>query len=299
MNANVQSGLLAAQRQQQNVAKLKSQKNAGPASSQSTRAPGKLASIVVPTMAGTAEQSVPTADALEAGDAALIQATLAGDAHAFERLMRRYNQLLYRTARSILHDESEAEDAVQEAWWKAYTHLGDFRAEAKVSTWLTRIAVNEALMMLRRNKSREAIIQSEYQTTTGKSFMQDLESRAAAKPGDSADHQLWRTEIRQLLERHIDALPDIYRTIFMLRLVDGMPTADVAQALGITETTVRVRLMRARRMLKKGLQKEIDPHLPNAFSFAGERCNRIVEGVRTRMKKAAEADAAQKPRKKS
>ncbi|CDM23882.1 RNA polymerase sigma factor [Castellaniella defragrans] len=219
-------------------------------------------------------------------DLALIGRAADGDLAAFEALMRRHNQQLYRAARSILRDESEAEDAVQEAWWKAYGHLRDFRAEARPATWLTRIAINEALMRRRRNKTREALIQSAYQSPHEHDPMPthapDTEAPASAGP----DQMAWRAELRRRLERRIDELPDLYRTVFVLRAVDDMPAAEVALVLGLPEATVRVRFMRARRLLQAALQPDFDPRAAGAFSFAGQRCDRIVAGVLARVRAA-------------
>lgn len=220
-----------------------------------------------------------------ADDQVLFQQAANGEVRAFDHLMRRYNQRLFRTARGILHNDTEAEDAVQDAWWKAYQHLGDFRGDSSPATWLTRIVVNEALMRLRRNKSRDAVIQSvdpqahDYDTMANNPA---TTLPAAQQP----DQQAWRTEMRHLIEAQINALPDIYRAVFMLRGVEGMSSAEVATVLDIPEATVRVRYMRARRLLQDGLKGELDPYLRTAFSFAGERCDRIVAGVHARMRAA-------------
>ncbi|WP_322998033.1 RNA polymerase sigma factor [Castellaniella sp.] len=225
-------------------------------------------------------------DLTKESDLSLIAWCRAGNLQAFDLLMRRHNQQLYRAARSILHDEAEAEDAVQEAWWKAFQHLADFRADAQPATWLTRITVNEALMRRRRNKTREAHIQSAYQVSTEQNSMLAPGSNLPAPDTSRPDQAAWRAELRHQIERHIDALPDIYRTVFMLRGVEEMSAAEVAQALDMPEATVRVRFMRARRLLQDGLKQDFDPSVADAFSFAGERCNRIVAGVHARMRAA-------------
>ncbi len=226
-------------------------------------------------------------DPAAADDLALIGRAANGDLAAFEALMRRHNQQIYRAARSILRDEAEAEDAVQEAWWKAYGHLRDFRAEARPATWLTRIAINEALMRQRRNRSREALIQSAYQAPHEQDTMPTHDPDTAAPASSGPDQMAWRAELRRQLERHIDALPDLYRTVFMLRAVDDMPAAEVAVVLGLPEATVRVRFMRARRLLQEAMRPDFDPHAVGAFSFAGARCDRIVAGVLARVRTAA------------
>ena len=216
-------------------------------------------------------------------DLSLVGRSASGDRHAFEALMHRHNQRLYRAVRSILRDEADAEEAVQDAWWKAYTHLREFRADARVSTWLTRIALNEALMRLRRNKSREAVIQPEYEAAATLNAMPDDFSAVPSPASANPDQLALRAELRCLMERRIDDLPEHYRTIFMLRAVEEMPAAEVAAVLGLPEATVRVRFMRARRLLQASLQQEIGPRAVGAFSFAGERCDRIVAGVLARI----------------
>ncbi len=220
-------------------------------------------------------------------DLALIGRAANGDLAAFEALMRRHNQQIYRAARSILRDEAEAEDAVQEAWWKAYVHLRDFRSEARPATWLTRIAINEALMRRRRNRSREALIQSAYQAPHEQDTMPMHDPDTAAPASAGPDQMAWRAELRRRLERRIDELPDLYRTVFVLRAVDDMPAAEVAVVLGLPEATVRVRFMRARRLLQEAMRPDFDPHAVGAFSFAGARCDRIVAGVLARVRTAA------------
>ncbi|CAM3864044.1 RNA polymerase sigma factor [Castellaniella denitrificans] len=220
-------------------------------------------------------------------DLALIGRAANGDLAAFEALMRRHNQQIYRAARSILRDEAEAEDAVQEAWWKAYVHLRDFRSEARPATWLTRIAINEALMRRRRNRSREALIQSAYQAPHEQDTMPMHDPDTAAPASAGPDQMAWRAELRRRLERRIDELPDLYRTVFVLRAVDDMPAAEVAAVLDLPEATVRVRFMRARRLLQAAMQQDFDPRAAGAFSFAGQRCDRIVAGVLARVRTAA------------
>ncbi len=227
-----------------------------------------------------------TAELAAADDLTLVQQAAAGDLAAFDALMHRHNQRLYRAARGILRNEAETEEAVQDAWWKAYQHLRDFRGDASPLTWLTRIAINEALMRQRRNKTRDAIIQplgtneqAEHIIATQGDFM------ALIRPAQP-DQLASATELRRLIEARIDALPDRYRAVFMLRGVEGLSFAEVAATLELPQATVRVRFMRARRLLAKGLQQDIDLSAGNAFSFAGERCDRIVAGVHARMRAA-------------
>jgi RNA polymerase sigma-70 factor (ECF subfamily) len=196
-------------------------------------------------------------------DTELITRILAGDARALETLMRIHNRTLYRTARAILRDDAEAEDAVQEAYLQAYRALADFRGQSKLSTWLVRITANEALMRRRRN-ARTADVPTDVAP-------EDLPS---GRPGPEGDAQ--RGEVRRLLETHIDALPDPYRAVFMLRAVEELSVGETAAALGIPEATVRTRYFRARSLLREWMGGRVDPALGQAFAFAGERCDRIV-----------------------
>ncbi|MER1939664.1 RNA polymerase sigma factor [Castellaniella sp. FW104-16D08] len=220
----------------------------------------------------------------QAEDAELFSRTASGDVSAFNVLMRKYNQKLYRTARGILHNEADAEDVVQEAWFKAFTHIRDFRGESRPSTWLTRVVVNEALMRLRRNKSHDLRIQwLETEEQISEAMSDDL--LPIASP-EQPDQTAWRGEMRRAIEQQIDALPEKYRAVFMLRGVEEMSSAEVAAALDIPEATVRVHYMRARKLLQSGLQASVDAQLGQAFSFAGERCDRIVAGVHQRLRAA-------------
>jgi RNA polymerase sigma-70 factor (ECF subfamily) len=193
----------------------------------------------------------------------LVAPILSGDPQAFEAFMRRYNRTLYRTARAILRDDAEAQDAVQEAWLRAYRALRTFRGESKVSTWLVRIAANEALMRRRRNPKTVAA-------------MQEHDSISEA-PGPEAEAQ--RTEARHMLETHIDALPDGYRTVFVLRALEEFTVGETAAALGIPDATVRSRYFRARGLLREWMAQDFDPAVKDAFAFAGARCDRIVRSV--------------------
>lgn len=232
-----------------------------------------------------------TTDPASIDDLALMQQAAAGNMRAFDTLMQRYNQRLYRAARGILHNEADAEDAVQEAWLKAYKHLRDFQGKAAPLTWLTRIAINEALMCYRRNKSHDAIIQpvesdeqADHIIATQGDFMNLLNP---AQPDQLASG----TELRRLIEARIDELPDRYRVVFMLRGVEGLSFAEIASVLDLPQATVRVRYMRARRLLHKALEQYIDLSTGNAFSFAGERCERIVAGVHARLRASGVAGA--------
>ncbi|HPO17700.1 MAG TPA: RNA polymerase sigma factor [Rubrivivax sp.] len=207
-------------------------------------------------------------------DGELTARAAGGDAAAFEVLMRRYNRLLFRSARSILKDDAEAEDALQEAYLLAWRGLAGFRTESKLSTWLVRIVTNEALGRLRR--TRAPVIPLE-------AAMTSTEPETQAALTDAADRGPERTvaraQMRALIESRIDRLPDLYRTVFVLRAVEELSVEQVALALDLPEATVRTRFFRARALLREGLAGEIDVALGEAFSFDGARCDRIVANV--------------------
>lgn len=199
-------------------------------------------------------------------DTELIAKILSGDMRALEALMRLHNRTLYRTARAILRDDAEAEDAVQEAYLQAYRALGTFRGESKLSTWLVRITANEALMRRRRN-AKAARVATDVEPDN---LMSD-------EAGPESDAQ--RSQMRRLLEARIDALPDPYRAVFVLRALEELSVEETATALGIPDATVRTRYFRARGLLRVWMAGDIDTTLEDAFAFAGARCDRIVRHV--------------------
>ncbi len=217
----------------------------------------------------------------DVSDAQLAARVASGDHAAFEGLMRKYNRMLYRTARAILRNEAEAEDALQLAYLHAYQAIGVFRDEARLSTWLTRIVVNEAMMRLRsqRRESRVIPLESIAREETGFEDFPDTE-QASERP----ESQAIRGEMRALIERKIDTLPETFRTVFVLRAVEELSVEDTAASLGIPEATVRTRFFRARSLLRESLAQEMDTAIEDAFAFAGERCDRIVSGVLDRLR---------------
>jgi RNA polymerase sigma-70 factor, ECF subfamily len=207
-------------------------------------------------------------------DSDLVRRAADGDTAAFEAIMRRYNQLLFRTARSVLKSDSETEDAVQEAYFSAWRSLAGFRADAKLSTWLVRIVLNEALGRVRQRTGNVVPLDM----VAGQLLLEDdtaMEADQDAQP----DRVAARAQFRRLVEARIDELPAQFRTIFMLRAVQEWTVDEVAAALGIPEATVRTRFFRARGLLRESLARDIDVGLEDAFSFAGARCDRIVAGV--------------------
>ena len=211
-------------------------------------------------------------------DAELAARVARGDHPAFEILMRRHNRALFRTARAILRDDAEAEDALQEAYLQAYHTLGSFRGEARLSTWLARVVANEALMRLRKQARRSAIIPLQPGVAVDE-LNQIAEGSMEKGPESSAR----RAEMRKLLEERIDALPGAFRAVFMLRAVEEYSVEETATILQIPEATVRSRFFRARSLLREGLAAEVDLACGEAFGFAGERCDRVVAGVMKRL----------------
>ena len=204
----------------------------------------------------------------------------AGDRDALRQLMRRYNQTLYRTARSILKDDAEAEDAVQEAYILAYRAMGGFRGDAKLSTWLVRIVVNESIGRARKRSRRAEVIQLN-------GSMEQNDDAAEVPMNEASSEQperaVMRAEMRRLLEAKIDQLPDGFRTVFVLRALEEMTVDEAAVCLGIPPATVRTRYFRAKGLLREALAREIDFSFGDAFAFAGERCDSIVAGVLARL----------------
>jgi len=221
-------------------------------------------------------------------DTEIARRIAAGDRNAFELLMRRYNQTLYRTARSILRDDAEAEDAVQEAYILAYRAIGAFRGEAKLSTWLIRIVVNEAIARSRKRSRRAQIIElSGAQEPDADLSEENMDEAAPEQP----EHAAVRAQTRRLLEAKIDALPEVFRTVFVLRALEELTVEETAASLGIPVATVRTRYFRAKGLLREALAREIDFAYGDAFAFAGARCDRIVAGVLARFDDLQARDA--------
>lgn len=216
--------------------------------------------------------------ALESGelpDADLIAQVLAGQTALFELLMRRYNERVYRAARSIVRDDVEAEDVMQQAYVSAYTHLRQFKASARFSTWLTRIAINEALTRVRRQGRYEPYDDDQ----------PNGEPRMVQSSADNPERQAFAAELRGLLEWSIDRLPNGMREVFVLREVEGLSTADVAECLGVSEEVVKARLPRGRAQLRRLLMERTGASAPDAFRFERPRCDRVVAAVLARIER--------------
>lgn len=215
-------------------------------------------------------------------DTELARRVGAGEEQAIRLMMRRHNQTLFRTARAILREDAEAEDAVQEAYLKAIRGIDGFRSDAKLSTWLVRITVNEALGRLRRSRRTAEVVSLAGDLVEGGEAQDNIMDEHAETP----EQQTLRAESRRIMEAKIDALPDAFRAVFVLRAIEELSVEETAAALGIPEATVRTRFFRARSLLRESLSRVLDVALDNAFHFAGERCDRITERVIARLRES-------------
>jgi RNA polymerase sigma-70 factor (ECF subfamily) len=210
----------------------------------------------------------------ELSDEEVVSRILKGEIALFEVIMRRYNQRLYRVARAILRNDGDAEDVVQDAYVRAYEHLAQFAGKAAFSTWLTRIAVHEALARKRRNGRLE-----ELEAVPNKDARSSILKASVPNPEtESAQHQT-----RQLLEEAIEALPSDYRTVVVMRDVEEMNVAETAAILEVSEALVKTRLHRAHAMLRKQLYARAQGRVADLYPFLGARCDRIVEVVLARI----------------
>ncbi len=221
----------------------------------------------------TRTSSVLALDSREQSDAETIQQVLDGNTAMFELLMRRYNERVYRAARSIVRDEQEAEDVMQQAYVNAFTHLRQFNGSAQFSTWLRSIAINEALARVRRRDRYEAFDDG----------LSNVEPFMSSNPVESPERQAFAEELRGLLEWAIDTLPDGMREVFVLRDVEGLSTSEAAESLGVSDDVVKTRLSRGRAALRRVLLERTGASAPEAFRFYRPRCDRVVQQVLTRI----------------
>ena len=215
---------------------------------------------------------VPEASSASLTDAELVERVRGGETALFEILMRRHNQRIYRAARAIVKDEAEAEDVMQQAYINAYLHLHQFEQRAQFSTWLTRIALYEALARRRKKRPEESLSMhhEEWFDAPGDRF----ESEQA-----SPERQAYSRELGRMIEDAVDALPEAYRAVFMLREVEGLTTGETAEGLGVGEEAVKTRLHRARAMVRRTLTDRLGSSITQAFQFHAVRCDRVVAAV--------------------
>ena len=202
-------------------------------------------------------------------DEQVVRDVLDGNTAMFELLMRRHNERIYRAARAIVRDEAEAEDVMQQAYVNAFTHLRQFNGSALFSTWLIRIAINEALARVRRKGRYEAFDDAP----------STVDPLMSMHPSENPERQALAGELRALLESAIDVLPNGMREVFVLRDVEGMSTLEVAECLGVSEDVVKTRLSRGRATLRRVLMERTGATAPEAFRFYRPRCDRVVAAV--------------------
>jgi RNA polymerase sigma-70 factor, ECF subfamily len=212
-------------------------------------------------------------------DQDLVARARARDPAAFEALIQRYNRRLYRVARGVVANDVEAEDVLQEAYVRAFSHLGEFRGDALFSTWLTRIVLNEALGRVRRRRELVDLSVLDHGKRGGAELLMFPTSPTLSDPEVDAA----RAQLRRVLERAIDELPEAFRAVFVMRDVEEMSIEETASHLQIRPETVKTRLHRARRLLRSALDAQLGPMLKDAFPFEGARCARVAARVLERL----------------
>jgi RNA polymerase sigma-70 factor, ECF subfamily len=210
-------------------------------------------------------------------DLALVDAALSRDGEAFRTIMKRHNRRLYRIARGIVRDDSEAEDIVQESYVNAFVHLDTFRGDSTLATWLSRIVMNEALGRLRKNRN------ASFAAAAGISSKAEVIPFPLSSCSDDPERNMAQRQVVQLVERATDNLPDTYRTVFVARVIEGLSIEETAELLSVRPQTVKTRLHRARQLIRKELDDQIGPLILNAFPFAGRRCDQLTAAVMKRL----------------
>src|SRR5579884_123973 len=208
-------------------------------------------------------------------DNEIVALVRSGETGMFELLMRRYNQRLFRAIRSIVSDELEAEDVLQDVWVRAYEHLNQFLGRASFSTWVTRIAIYEALGRNRKRKRWTSLEDTEGEIVP--------EANRRQAPDDTPEAQAMRGQLREMLKAAVDALPETYRSVFVLREVEQLSTSETADCLEVSEETVKIRLHRSRALLRRELESRIGPAVTELYTFLGPRCDRTVIRVLERI----------------
>jgi len=211
-------------------------------------------------------------------DAELVERALIRDEAAVRAILKANNRRLYRLARGILRNDHEAEDVVQETYVRAFTHLADFRGASSLATWLSRIAMNEALGRLRRQRPSV-----ELNTLPEGSVEAEIIPFPLTPAADDPEKSMARREIQTVVEAAIDELPELFRLVFIARIVEGMSVEETADTLELRPETVKTRLHRARAMLRDNVEKKIGPLVMEAFPFAGRRCDSLTEAVLKRL----------------
>jgi RNA polymerase sigma-70 factor (ECF subfamily) len=221
----------------------------------------------------------PALQAASAGnDAELVSLARARNEAAIRSIMQANNRKLYRLARGILRNDSEAEDVVQETYVRAFTHLESFRGDSSLATWLGRIAINEALGRLRRQR-----LAAEWTSLPPGTLEAQIIPFPISASSEDPEKSMAQREIQNVVERAIDELPEAFRIVFITRVIEGMSVEETAEILALKPETVKTRLHRARTMLRDNVEKKIGPVVMEAFPFAGKRCDRLTEAVLVRL----------------
>lgn len=210
-------------------------------------------------------------------DAEIVKRVQGGDLALFEILMRRHNQRIYRTARAVVTDENDVEDVMQQAYINAFTHLHQFEERSQFSTWLTRITLNEAFGRRRKVKAESMARVSDVDEDPGE-LMETI-----ASPQPDPERQAYAQELHRVLEEAVDTLPEAYRTVFMLRDIEGLSTNETGEGLGLGEEAVKTRLHRARAMIRRAVTARIGAVAAGSFQFQAPRCDRVVAAVLARI----------------
>jgi RNA polymerase sigma-70 factor (ECF subfamily) len=215
-------------------------------------------------------------------DAELVARARGRDEAAIRAILQQNNRRLFRLARGILRNDSEAEDVVQETYARAFTHLDSFRGDSSLATWLGRIAINEALGRLRRQRPGVELSSLPPGTLEAQIIQFPLSASL-----DDPEKSMAQRQIQHVVEHAIDELPEAFRLVFITRVIEGMNVEETAEILGLKPETVKTRLHRARTMLRDNVEKKIGPVVLEAFPFAGKRCERLTEAVLKRLGFAA------------
>jgi RNA polymerase sigma-70 factor (ECF subfamily) len=215
-----------------------------------------------------------------ASESDLVAAARRGEPAAFHSIIQRHNRRLFRVVRGIVHGADEAEDIVQETWMRAYAALPQFRGESSLATWLTRIALNEAMERHRRGKHMTSF---EGLSDTEKEGGEVVPFPLGRGNGADPERNAAQTEIRLVLERAVDELPAAFRTVFIMRAVEQMSTEETASCLGVPEETVKTRFHRAKRRLREAVAEQLETALADTFPFAGARCERVTGRIMKRL----------------
>jgi len=224
---------------------------------------------------------IPQTAPIGAAEAELVARARARDEPAIRAIMQANNRRLYRLARGILRNDSEAEDVVQETYVRAFTQLDQFRGESSLSTWLSRIAINVSLGRLRRQRP---VV--EWTSLPPGALEAQIIQFPQSAPSEDPEKSMAQRQIRHVVEHAIDELPENFRIVFITRVIEGMTIEETADILGLRPETVKTRLHRARTMLRDNVEAKIGPVLLDAFPFAGQRCERLTEAVLRRLRLA-------------